>query len=131
MRRQALLLKEEHLLQVYFESNFELILEGVVPASPRFIADFRLETHPEVQAEQEDLLSSKCGICFEDFVIGESYARWPCKGQHPFHYGCMLQALRNANTCPLCRTPVEAVSKLHLDMLYQQMVGQSLFRFAV
>ena len=130
-RRRALLREEEHRQQVNVGGDFEGMLDGVASASPQFIADFRSETHPTVQAEHADLLTSKCSVCLDDFEIGQTFVRWPCPGQHPFHSACMLDTLRRTNTCPLCRSAVEPAPMLDRGMLYQRMIGQSLFRFAV
>ena len=107
MRYQALLSEEEHLHEVTLGSGMDRMRAGVVSASPRFIAGFRFETHPEVQAEQTELLVSECSICLQKFDIDQSYARWPCPGEHTFHHLCMLDALRATNKCPLCRHEVQ------------------------
>ncbi|CAF1182412.1 unnamed protein product [Rotaria sordida] len=88
------------------------IFECTNPASPKFIAYFRIrETNNNnkicsIMAQN----NIKCIICLEEFQLNDSYSKWPCtsKTPHIFHYDCMLNTLRMKNTCPICRYPVEA-----------------------
>ena len=58
---------------------------------------------------------ANCMICLEEFRLNDSYAKWPCSSPvpHIFHSNCMLKALREKNTCPLCRDPVETLPMQH------------------
>jgi len=47
--------------------------------------------------------STRCPICLSDL---EEATKMPCG--HLFHNGCLLKWLRAHNTCPVCRTTVEA-----------------------
>ena len=83
------------------------------PASPRFIANFRIQeqTNPnfiDLAMKEEQ---PNCSICLEEFCLNDSYAKWPCSSPipHIFHSNCMLKVLRAENTCPLCRDPVETL----------------------
>ena len=73
-------------------------------ASPRFIAEFRLEGPKTLNTEMPEI---KCTICLEQFQIGDEYSHWPCAGQHMLHHQCMLELLRWQNRCPTCRYTVE------------------------
>ena len=108
---------EEHRQQV----NLGRMSEGVASASPRFIANFRFDTHPEVLEEQAALLSSECSVCMDKFEIGQAFARWPCPGQHAFHHRCMLDTLRVTNQCPLCRHEVDAAPIPDRNVLFELM----------
>ncbi|KAK8676880.1 hypothetical protein V6N13_142439 [Hibiscus sabdariffa] len=57
---------------------------------------------PTVTISEDDkhrLNSEDCPICLDDYVVGESYRRFPvCK--HMFHSSCIYQWLQNHTTCP-------------------------------
>lgn len=105
-RLNALINEETEYQQQNYEGVIARILNGLNPASPRFIAQFRL-TVPLIV--NNNMLNDECTICLENFQLGESYARWPCAGEHTFHFDCMLRTLRAGNKCPLCRHPVETL----------------------
>ena len=99
------LAEEEEHQQILWETDLETTLwNGLMPASPRFIAQFRLTSSEQVN---QDLSDTLCSVCHGDIEFSESYARWPCPAKHVFHYDCMLMVLRAHHTCPLCRHPVE------------------------
>lgn len=57
----------------------------------------------------EDLGSdgkAECTICIEELQVGEEVTVLPCK--HWFHGECVTLWLKEHNTCPICRTPIEA-----------------------
>ncbi|CAF1049241.1 unnamed protein product [Rotaria sordida] len=105
-RRLELIIEEEvqHQQHVYGH-DINRILQGIRSASPRFIAQFRLNGW---QIVSHDLLDNRCSICLEDLQLNQRIARWPCQARHTFHFDCMLDVLRAGNTCPLCRHPVQA-----------------------
>ena len=76
----------------------------LLPASPRFIAEFHLTTPRRVSG---DLLDTSCTVCCSNFEYGEYYTQWPCKAKHIFHCNCVLPLLRAQTTYPLCRHAVE------------------------
>ncbi|CAF0912905.1 unnamed protein product [Adineta steineri] len=88
---------------------FNNLSASTSPATAEFIARFRLEHKRNQQVVNEDMMNKqiKCTPCLEDLKINEPYARWPCPGNHLFHYTCMLDSLRERNTCPNCRHEVE------------------------
>ncbi|PHH78585.1 hypothetical protein CDD80_6627 [Ophiocordyceps camponoti-rufipedis] len=49
---------------------------------------------------------TECTICIEDMTIGDQAVVLPCK--HWFHEDCVVLWLKEHNTCPICRTPIEA-----------------------
>ncbi|KAF6828383.1 RING finger domain-containing protein [Colletotrichum plurivorum] len=51
---------------------------------------------------------TECTICIDDFNVGDDVAVLPCK--HWFHDACVVMWLKEHNTCPICRTPIEEPS---------------------
>eukprot|EP01117_Protostelium_nocturnum_P016544 TRINITY_DN656_c2_g1_i1.p1 TRINITY_DN656_c2_g1~~TRINITY_DN656_c2_g1_i1.p1 ORF type:complete len:204 (+),score=72.69 TRINITY_DN656_c2_g1_i1:164-775(+) len=52
--------------------------------------------------EDKNILKKECGICSENFRVGEHCKKLPCK--HWFHTDeCLLPWLSKHNTCPICR----------------------------
>ncbi|KAG5961518.1 hypothetical protein E4U58_004242 [Claviceps cyperi] len=49
--------------------------------------------------------TAECSICIDEMVIGQIAVTLPCK--HWFHEDCVVLWLKEHNTCPVCRTPVE------------------------
>ncbi|GLJ07877.1 hypothetical protein SUGI_0076060 [Cryptomeria japonica] len=45
-----------------------------------------------------------CGVCREDFTMGEEVCEIPCRIRHVFHSECIRPWLERHNTCPLCTT---------------------------
>ncbi|CAF1070047.1 unnamed protein product [Rotaria sordida] len=122
--RLALFIEEEERIQrLNQEVDFEQIWNRVPSASPRFIANFRLED-PKIVNSQ--LCETNCSICLETLQPDEHYSQWPCPAQHVFHYNCMLNVLRRQNSCPLCRHLVEAAPLPSLDVVWRNF----LFRVA-
>lgn len=46
-----------------------------------------------------------CAICMEKLDAGKNFARTNC--QHAFCLTCLMRALKDNNTCPLCRQNIE------------------------
>ncbi|CAF1425063.1 unnamed protein product, partial [Adineta steineri] len=105
----------------HYGNDINRILYQVTSASPRFIAQFRLSNRLLVD---DALLDTTCTICLENFQLNESYAEWPCPGRHVFHFNCMLKVLRERNTCPLCRSPVEAAALPNRDLFFRLIFGR-------
>ena len=80
-------------------------LFNTIPASARFIAEFRLSGWKVVDS---NLQGKTCSICLDNLRLNQGYSQWPCPAKHTFHYDCLLNAFRTGNQCPLCRHPVEA-----------------------
>ncbi|KZL63714.1 RING finger protein, partial [Colletotrichum tofieldiae] len=51
---------------------------------------------------------TECTICIDDFSEGDDATVLPCK--HWFHDQCVVMWLKEHNTCPICRTPIEGPS---------------------
>jgi len=47
----------------------------------------------------------ECTICIEELKVGDDVAHLPCK--HWFHDQCVVMWLKEHNTCPICRHPIE------------------------
>ena len=50
----------------------------------------------------------ECTICIDDVSLGDEVVVLPCK--HWFHDECVVLWLKEHNTCPICRSPVEGES---------------------
>ncbi|CAH0001306.1 unnamed protein product [Clonostachys byssicola] len=48
---------------------------------------------------------TECSICIDDLKEGEKAIFLPCK--HWFHEDCVVLWLKEHNTCPICRSPIE------------------------
>ncbi|CAN8103114.1 unnamed protein product [Discula destructiva] len=48
---------------------------------------------------------AECTICIDEMQIGDEVTVLPCK--HWFHGGCVVLWLKEHNTCPICRSPIE------------------------
>ncbi|KAH8742983.1 hypothetical protein F5883DRAFT_50461 [Diaporthe sp. PMI_573] len=47
----------------------------------------------------------ECTICIDEMNLGDEVTVLPCK--HWFHGECVVLWLKEHNTCPICRTPIE------------------------
>ncbi|CAF2710007.1 unnamed protein product [Rotaria sp. Silwood2] len=106
--------EEENFQRLKLERQqfLQRIFERTTSASPRFIANFRIQNNNNNNKIDFGMVQNqtKCMICLDEFQLNDSYSKWPCasKTPHIFHYDCMLSTLRMKNTCPICRHPVEA-----------------------
>lgn len=48
---------------------------------------------------------AECTICIDEINLGDEVTVLPCK--HWFHGECVVLWLKEHNTCPICRTPIE------------------------
>ncbi|GLJ15679.1 hypothetical protein SUGI_0257890 [Cryptomeria japonica] len=46
-----------------------------------------------------------CGVCRDDFILGENVREIPCMIRRIFHSHCIWPWLEDHNTCPICTTP--------------------------
>ncbi|KAM0275941.1 hypothetical protein ACHAQH_007242 [Verticillium albo-atrum] len=53
--------------------------------------------------------TAECTICIDELKKGEEVVYLPCK--HWFHDTCVVMWLKEHNTCPICRTPIEERSE--------------------
>lgn len=49
---------------------------------------------------------AECTICIDEIKLGDEVMALPCK--HWFHPDCVTLWLKEHNTCPICRTPIES-----------------------
>ena len=49
--------------------------------------------------------ADECAICMEELDNGKNFAKTNCG--HSFCLSCLVRALKNNNTCPICRTNIE------------------------
>ncbi|CAF4456595.1 unnamed protein product, partial [Rotaria sp. Silwood2] len=82
-RLAALIVEEEQRQLAAYRNDSELIWNRLIPASPSFIARFRLM---DLQQVNDDLFEASCTICCELFKYDEYYAEWPCEARHIFHH---------------------------------------------
>ncbi|KAI4333115.1 hypothetical protein L6164_017960 [Bauhinia variegata] len=87
---------------VYMEDDQGHYGQARVPASEASIE--RLDSVVFGQDEVDDGFVSGiggCSICLEDFKVGSQVTRMPCL--HLYHRNCIVDWLRQTNSCPLCR----------------------------
>jgi hypothetical protein len=112
MQLRQLIREEINKQRFMFERQtiLDLIMNPPVPASPEFIAKFRMQHKQNPTLINSEMMEQvpKCMICMEPFELGSPCGRWPCPSttSHIFHPKCMLKCLRRKNTCPICRHPV-------------------------
>lgn len=67
-------------------------------------------TELEINADNKsDPKLENCAICQEEFEIGEIAKCLPC--EHYFHPNCVIPWLKQCNSCPVCRAPLEDKGK--------------------
>lgn len=77
----------------------------------------------------EDLKSedgnTECSICLDGMKVAEVTVSLPCN--HSFHEGCAVAWLKEHNTCPVCRAPMEesARSRSAEELSQQQSQNQN------
>jgi len=92
------------------ESSFQDVLDhllylhqprGTPPAANKVIDSLpviKIDSNMKVDAH-------RCSVCFEDFELGTSALKLPCK--HLYHKDCVTTWLKEHNTCPICRFELE------------------------
>ncbi|KAH7327923.1 hypothetical protein B0I35DRAFT_472690 [Stachybotrys elegans] len=73
------------------------------PASEEALG--KLDRRPMDQSMMNSDGKTECTICIDDMNLGDTAAILPCK--HLFHEECVLLWLKQHNTCPVCRAPIE------------------------
>jgi len=110
-------LEEKNIQRLKLErrSILEQLRGMATPASPEFIAEFRLERNLEKHSVDSRMEEQQitCPICYQDFCLNDIYRIWPCPSNvpHRFHDECMLDWLRIRNTCPICQHPVDSAPR--------------------
>jgi len=67
------------------------------------IDNVRVNEKNEMNKKREEC--DECAICMERLDENKNFARTNCK--HSFCLTCLVRALKDNNTCPLCRTNIE------------------------
>lgn len=93
--RDGYVYEAEH--ETVFGQN-ESAVKGSPPASKAV-----LDNLPCLVLRTEDLQEncSRCAVCKDEFLAGESVTRLPCC--HLYHWDCIVPWLSIRNTCPVCR----------------------------
>ncbi|KAG9256486.1 uncharacterized protein F5Z01DRAFT_672468 [Emericellopsis atlantica] len=73
------------------------------PATDEALA--KLDRKPVSKEMLAQETKTECSICIDDLVEGDMALFLPCK--HWFHEKCVVMWLKEHNTCPICRTPIE------------------------
>lgn len=98
---------------VYSQEALDRIISNLMEANPQSNAappatDEALK-NLERKAVNKDMLEgetkTECSICIDDIKLGDMALFLPCK--HWFHEDCVVLWLKEHNTCPICRTPIE------------------------
>ncbi|KAK0718175.1 hypothetical protein B0T26DRAFT_317932 [Lasiosphaeria miniovina] len=99
---------------VYTQEALDRIITTLMEANPQSNAappasQTAIEQLEQKQVDDEMLGSegkAECTICIEELHKGDQVLFLPCK--HWFHGDCVKLWLRQHNTCPICRAPIEA-----------------------
>ena len=75
------------------------------PASESAIANLERRKMDEAWKAKEGG-KAECTVCIDEVKIDDEVIFLPCK--HWFHEECVTMWLKEHNTCPICRTPIEA-----------------------
>lgn len=99
---------------VYSQEALDRIISGLMdanpqsnaapPASESAIANLEKKPMDEAMIAKEGG-KAECTVCIEEIKVGDEVVFLPCK--HWFHEGCVTMWLKEHNTCPICRTPIE------------------------
>ncbi|KAI9167223.1 RING finger protein [Paramyrothecium foliicola] len=73
------------------------------PATEQGLQNLERRTVDEELHGREDRF--ECAVCIDEMKVGELVAFLPCK--HVFHDECVVAWLKEHNTCPVCRAPIE------------------------
>lgn len=76
---------------------------GAPPASQAAIDKLEVRELNERMLGGES--KAKCVICVDEMAVGEKASVLPC--DHLFHGECVTPWLKQHNTCPVCRRPIE------------------------
>ena len=100
---------------VYSQEALDRIITTLMEANPQSNAappasEAAIERLEKKKLDDEMLGESsegkaECTICIDDLVKGDEVTVLPCK--HWFHGECVTLWLKEHNTCPICRAPIE------------------------
>lgn len=98
---------------VYSQEALDRIISNLMEANPTSNAAppateeglKNLERKPVSKEMLDNQDKTECSICIDDISEGDMSLYLPCK--HWFHEQCVVLWLKEHNTCPICRTPIE------------------------
>ncbi|KAF5008792.1 hypothetical protein FDECE_4947 [Fusarium decemcellulare] len=98
---------------VYSQEALDRIITGLMEANPQSNAAppateealRNLERKPVDKEMLGPEGKAECTICIDEMKEGDMATFLPCK--HWFHEDCVVLWLKEHNTCPICRTPIE------------------------
>lgn len=98
---------------VYSQEALDRIITQLMEANPQSNAappasEQALQSLDRRPVDREMLKGeskTECTICIDELKIGDTAVFLPCK--HWFHEDCVVLWLKEHNTCPICRTPIE------------------------
>lgn len=98
---------------VYSQEALDRIITQLMEANPQSNAappatEQAIEKLQKKKLDREMIGDSSkvdCTICMDDLQIGDEVTVLPCK--HWFHGECVVLWLKEHNTCPVCRNPIE------------------------
>ncbi|KAK7958130.1 hypothetical protein PG996_010426 [Apiospora saccharicola] len=101
---------------VYTQEGLDRIITDLMEANPQSNApppasEDTISRLPRKKLDEQMLgpeLKGECTICIDDVGLGDEVIVLPCK--HWFHDECVVLWLKEHNTCPICRAPVEGES---------------------
>lgn len=97
---------------VYSQEALDRIITQLMEANPSSNAappasEAAIEKLEKKKLDREMMGDGKaeCTICIDDMHLGDEVTVLPCK--HWFHGECVVLWLKEHNTCPICRAPIE------------------------
>ncbi|KAI1497316.1 hypothetical protein F5X99DRAFT_413190 [Biscogniauxia marginata] len=98
---------------VYSQEALDRIITNLMEANPQSNApapasEAAIATLPKKKLDEFMLgpeLKGECTICIDDMKVGDEVVVLPCK--HWFHEECVVLWLKEHNSCPVCRAPID------------------------
>lgn len=98
---------------VYSQEALDRIISSLMEANPQSNAAppasedaiRNLERKPVDKEMLANESKTECSICIDEIKMGDMALFLPCK--HWFHEDCVVLWLKEHNTCPICRAPIE------------------------
>ncbi|KAI1394068.1 uncharacterized protein F4822DRAFT_35463 [Hypoxylon trugodes] len=98
---------------VYSQEALDRIITNLMEANPQSNApapasDEAIAKLPRKKLDEAMLgpeLKGECTICIDEMMAGDEAVVLPCK--HWFHEQCVVLWLKQHNTCPICRAPID------------------------
>lgn len=98
---------------VYTQEGLDRIITQLMEANPQSNAappasESAIEKLEKKKLDRQmmgDSAKVECTICIDEMRVGDEVTVLPCK--HWFHGECVILWLKEHNTCPICRAPIE------------------------